>query len=66
MNSGHLLILIPEHLPSPIEVTSHQKQRREVEGAEGVKWGKEDEEQHQSKRGKAVGIFVAAEGVCVC
>ena len=45
---------------------SHQKRSREVEGAEeGVKRRKEDKEQHQSKRGMAVGTFVVVpEGVC--
>ena len=49
-------------------MTSHRKRRREVEGPkEGVKWRKEEEQQHQSTRGKSVGTFVAAvEGVCVC
>ena len=54
------------HLPSLPEKTSQRKRSREVEGAEeGVKRRKEDEEQHQSKRGMAVGTFVVApEGVC--
>ena len=58
--------MIPErHLPSLLEITSQRKRSREVEGAEeGVKRRKEDEEQHQSKTGKAVGTFAAAgEGV---
>ena len=48
-----------------MEVTSHRKRRREVDGAkEGVKRRKEDKEQHLSIRGKAVETFVAAaEGV---
>ena len=64
-NCSHTFILNPEpHLPSPIEVISHRKRRREVEGAEeGVKRIKEDEEQHQSNRGKAVGTFAVAGGV---
>ena len=64
-NCGHTFILSPgPHLPSPIEVISNRKRGREVEGAEGVKRRKEDEEQHQTKRGKAVGTFVVApEGV---
>ena len=44
-----------------MEVTSHRKRRREVDGAkEEVKRRKEDKEQHQSFRGKAVETFVAA------
>ena len=38
-------------------MTSHWKQRREQGAAEEVKWRKEDEEHHQSMRGKATSSF---------
>ena len=52
---SYLLLTTEPHFPSPM--TSHWKQKREEGAEEEVKWGKEDEEHHQSMRGKATSSF---------
>ena len=53
---GYIFSLFPDpHLPILMEVTPYRKRRREVEGLkEGVKRRKEEEQQHQSTRGKDI------------